>query len=367
MLDKLSSILEQTFRLSQLLSLCPLPDLLLRIDEAATCDFDVGSCGWNSGQWRRATRSDDNELGGFLYNDQLQESGIFTNLRSPSIRFDQLMFMYRLVEMSSRCKLELRCLTTTPTLNSFTWLTVWSTRQCNHGGWRQAKVIVPAYTVALMFTSAEAEVSIDGVVGGEHGYAHFAQLALGYAHSCAILASVAELRCWGHGHDGQLGQGNQENIGDEAGEMGYNLKAIDLGTNRTAKQIATGSYHTCAVLDNDNVKCWGHGGSGQLGQGNTWSVGGEEGSMGDNLKAIDSGTNRTAKQVATNPRGYHVCALLDNDNVKCWGYAYDGQLGQGSYANDIGDEAGEMGDNLKAIDLGTNRTAKQIATGAYQC
>ena len=45
-------------------------------------------------------------------------------------------------------------------------------------------------------------------------------------------------------------------IGDGSGEMGDNLAAVQLGTGRTAKAISAGSYHTCAILDNDQAKCW---------------------------------------------------------------------------------------------------------------
>ena len=40
--------------------------------------------------------------------------------------------------------------------------------------------------------------------------------------------------------------------------MGDNLPFLDLGSSgRTAKAIATGFWHTCVLLDNDQVKCFG--------------------------------------------------------------------------------------------------------------
>ena len=59
----------------------------------------------------------------------------------------------------------------------------------------------------------------------------------------------------------------------------------------------------------------------------------------------------------------HSCGLLDNNMIKCWGLGSSGQLGYGATAT-LGDGAGEMGDALATIDLGTGRTAKQIATGS---
>ena len=40
--------------------------------------------------------------------------------------------------------------------------------------------------------------------------------------------------------------------------MGDNLSVIDLGTGRSAKAIAAGGFHTCILLDNDQVKCFGY-------------------------------------------------------------------------------------------------------------
>jgi alpha-tubulin suppressor-like RCC1 family protein len=185
-------------------------------------------------------------------------------------------------------------------------------------------------------------------------------IAVGVRDSCALLDN-ASVKCWGSGTFGQLGQGNNNNIGDLANEMGDNLPSIDLGTGRTATAIASGYYHSCALLDNASVKCWGKNNYGQLGQGNTASLGDGANEMGDNLTIVDLGTGRTATAISTN--GEHICALLDNASVKCWGYNNYGQLGQGNTAT-LGDGLNEMGDNLTSIDLGTGRTAKAISASS---
>jgi hypothetical protein len=47
---------------------------------------------------------------------------------------------------------------------------------------------------------------------------------------------------------------------------------------------------------------------------------------------------------------YQACALLDDATVKCWGSGDRGGLGTGD-TEDRGDEPGEMGDALPAVDL----------------
>ena len=55
---------------------------------------------------------------------------------------------------------------------------------------------------------------------------------------------------------GRLGYGDSDR-GDEPNEMGQNLPFVDLGTGKTAKQISVGEYSTCAILNDDSLKCLG--------------------------------------------------------------------------------------------------------------
>jgi len=58
-------------------------------------------------------------------------------------------------------------------------------------------------------------------------------------------------------------------MGDNTGEMAQ-LTGINLGTGRTATAIAAGYSHSCALLDNASVKCWGRNAFGNLGIDNPW-------------------------------------------------------------------------------------------------
>ena len=186
-------------------------------------------------------------------------------------------------------------------------------------------------------------------------------ISAGEQHTCAILDNN-KLKCWGAGWAGNLGYGNGSNKGDEAGEMGDGLPYVDVGTGRTVTWVSNAHWHTCAVLDNGQAKCWGYNPYGQLGRGNTAYRGNDINQMGDNLAAIDLGSGRTAKQIHSGV--HHTCALLDNNQVKCWGYGAYGVHGLGD-TNHIGDAAGEMGDALPQINLGTGRSATMLRVGGY--
>ena len=130
--------------------------------------------------------------------------------------------------------------------------------------------------------------------------------------------------------------------------MGDILPAVDLGSGKTAKAIAAGDSHTCVILDNSSVKCWGANASGQQGLGDTDNRGDNSSEMGDNLPVVDLGTGRTAKAIAAGSD--HTCAILDNASIKCWGANASGQLGLGDIDN-RGDGSNQMGDNLPVISL----------------
>ena len=93
-------------------------------------------------------------------------------------------------------------------------------------------------------------------------------LVLGADHSC-VLSGRGEVRCWGRNGVGQLGQGHQNHLGDEAGEMGDNLPFVDVGKGLAVRSLVAGSDFTCVILNNGQVKCWGYNHVGQLGLGSS--------------------------------------------------------------------------------------------------
>jgi alpha-tubulin suppressor-like RCC1 family protein len=186
-------------------------------------------------------------------------------------------------------------------------------------------------------------------------------IAAGVAHTCAILDN-GSLKCWGLNNYGQLGLGDWNSRGDAPGEMGDSLPSVDLGTGRAARALALGNYQTCALLDDASVKCWGYAGFGAIGSGDLNSRGDAAGEMGDSLLPVNLGAGRHAKSIASG--GHHTCAILDDDSTKCWGYNTHGELGLGDTVQ-RGDGPGEMGDSLPALNLGVGRTAKRLIATYY--
>jgi len=140
-------------------------------------------------------------------------------------------------------------------------------------------------------------------------------ISLGYQFACVLLDNGL-VSCWGEGNYGQMGNGN--NIANNPTPTPTN----SFGANRTVVAIASGYDHTCVILDNGSVSCWGQNSYGALGRG---TVGGYS----SNPALTNSlGPNRTAVYISA---GYQsTCVVLDNGEAKCWGYNPYGQLGDGT-------------------------------------
>jgi len=191
-----------------------------------------------------------------------------------------------------------------------------------------------------------------------------AKLAVGGHHTCALLDSGL-VRCWGKNEFGQLGYNSTNNVGD--GEPIASYGYVNLGG--IATKIAAGYEHTCALLDTGNVRCWGRNNYGQLGYGHTDNIGDNE----QPWQADDVNVGRPVKNIVAG--GHHTCALLDNGNVRCWGYNAHGQLGYG-HTNTIGNDNNEtpagagdvnVGGPVMQLTAGDNHTCALLGTGNVRC
>lgn len=131
-------------------------------------------------------------------------------------------------------------------------------------------------------------------------------LALGYHHSCALLAG--EVWCWGDNQYGQLGREGSAATARPSRVEG--LTAVSA--------LAAGSFHTCA-LSQDGLWCWGRNHLGQLGcaddEDHTSPVR-VSGLDASDLADLDAGSSLT-------------CALSGDGAAWCWGSRHYGETGDG--------------------------------------
>ena len=133
-------------------------------------------------------------------------------------------------------------------------------------------------------------------------------VATGNAHSCMIVPGGG-VRCQGADNSsGQLGDGTTTGAP-------HGTDVLGIGG---ATALAAGFDHSCALLGDRTVRCWGANASGQLGDGTT-----------DDRPAPVEVTGVTGA-VAVSAYGSSSCALIDDGTVRCWGDNSSGQLGNGT-------------------------------------
>lgn len=143
------------------------------------------------------------------------------------------------------------------------------------------------------------------------------QLVAGLDFYCALETSG--VLCWGQNDAGQLGRGAATSDSPVA------MPVTVLPAGHTVKLIGASQQSVCAVLDDDSLWCWGMNKLGEIGLDPGADAGIDAGAFPANRVPGISGK---VIQIAGGFR--HMCALLENGSVSCWGSNSFGQLGRGA-------------------------------------
>lgn len=185
----------------------------------------------------------------------------------------------------------------------------WGNNQVGQNGYGEGIYGEPLFENSAPF---DAEVNLGEDCGVEH--CHARSLMTGKRQTCVILED-GRVRCWGNNEFGALG------YGDTMRRYVPPAATVNLGAGRTAVRLVGGEEFTCALLDDGTVKCWGKNDLGQLGYGDTTHR------LAPDALPIDFGDEHAVIDLAAGTS--HVCALLDDRSLRCWGQNATGQLGYG--------------------------------------
>ena len=146
-------------------------------------------------------------------------------------------------------------------------------------------------------------VSVSGLSAG------VAELSVGHEHVCARI-NPSGVKCWGSDGFGEVGNGK---------DAVHTAPTVVVGLTNNTLLIDGGSDRTCALTNANGAKCWGYNWAGGVGDGTT------------QLRAnpVDV-SGLTSSVMQTTVGAEHSCALTNSGSVKCWGYNYYGQLGDGT-------------------------------------
>lgn len=149
-----------------------------------------------------------------------------------------------------------------------------------------------------------------------------AQISASNNYTCAVTTD-GDAYCWGNGRSGQVG--NPDAVGDEARRIPLQVQDLGPGTDAGAVvEIDTGNQHVCAVTARGDAYCWGHNGTGQLGDGTTTR-------RHTPVQVQDLGPGTDAGPVAQISAGvFFSCATTTAGDAYCWGGNLNGGLGDGT-------------------------------------
>lgn len=185
-------------------------------------------------------------------------------------------------------------------------------------------------------------VSVAGLTG-------VVDIAPSRAHTCAVL-SGGTVKCWGNGYFGQLGDGVVRAVTAPA------LTPVTVSGITTATQVASGSETTCALLQDTTVRCWGRGDYGTRGDGSTVNI--------VRSPVVVSGLSGVSKIIGGR---LHMCALMNDQSLRCWGSNFYGELGDGTTARKTTPQAVSLPGPVASADGGATGTCAALASGAVYC
>jgi alpha-tubulin suppressor-like RCC1 family protein len=172
-----------------------------------------------------------------------------------------------------------------------------------------------------------------------------AVVVTGTAHACGLTVSGGVV-CWGRGSSGQIGDGGSSQ------RLTYlNVGGLDGGM----RAIAAGGDHNCAVTPGGSITCWGSNSGGQ--RGNTL--------FGSGSFYPDQVVNLPGRAVAVSAGLLHTCGLLQDQRVLCWGAG--GALGNGTTTPSAVPVRVNLAAVATAINAGPDHTCAVDSGGTLLC
>ncbi|MCB0099247.1 MAG: hypothetical protein KDE46_26120, partial [Caldilineaceae bacterium] len=167
--------------------------------------------------------------------------------------------------------------------------------------------------------------------------------------TCA-LTTDGVAKCWGLNGFGQVGNGTTD--------IQYTPINV-IGVRAAVQMIDVGDGHVCVVTMEARVQCWGWNSAGQLGDGTL-----EKRYRPLDVQGLDSSNVLFVKA----GHDGHTCALIKDGSVQCWGWNGNGQLGLGNYeASAVPVPVNELNNNIIDLAVGDGHTCALSSSGVVQC
>ena len=202
-----------------------------------------------------------------------------------------------------------------------------------HSGWEEG-VALRRHILALLVALAAAAFLIWPSPRAAEA-ANVIDIAAAARHSCALIDGGG-VQCWGANDSGQLGDGTTE-YRDAPVDVCAEYDTEGERCTRTltgATTIAAGGLfsfgHTCAIIEDGRLQCWGTNIQGQLGTGDVGACPSGEPVQFSPCSTVPADVLEIGAVIAVAGGDSHTCAVTAAGGVKCWGWNYLGHLGDGT-------------------------------------
>jgi alpha-tubulin suppressor-like RCC1 family protein len=175
-------------------------------------------------------------------------------------------------------------------------------------------------------------------------------ISAGESHTCAVTTSGG-LKCWGTDGTGQLG--NDAALTNQATPVDV------LGLTSGVASVSAGGNHTCAVTTSGGLKCWGYDSQGQLGN---------DAALTNKPTPVDV-LGLMSGVASVSAGGYHTCAVTTSGGLKCWGYDFEGNLGNDAALTNKPTPVDVFGltSGVASVAAGTQHTCAVTTSGGLKC
>ena len=183
---------------------------------------------------------------------------------------------------------------------------------------------------------------------------HVVDIAVGQEHSCALIDN-GRVRCWGNAQNGRLGPQVTYLENPAVGDDEHPGCVAPVPIDGVVVQVASGNQHSCALLTTGAVHCWGF-----------------KSLLGSTSYDEPVALGIAARHLAAG--GGHTCAVTTDDQVRCWGQDNHGELGYGAegiYVDspaDAGDiNLGATNTTVHSVSVGSQNTCAVFESGDVKC
>lgn len=169
---------------------------------------------------------------------------------------------------------------------------------------------VPAVDGLIHLSDSSATVSLGAALGAEKVFVG--------THSACVILSDHSMRCWGEDSYGQLGDG-----GEAAYSSDIKTTPVTVIGSHHWQTADVGSGSVCAITTDGDLYCWGANDFGQLGSG-------VDGYLTSQTSPTRVGTD--SDWLAVTGFSDTFCGIREGGSVWCWGAGGIGTIGDGDTA-----------------------------------